>query len=175
MRRSIIFVGFMDRTGESLMERKNQAKSVSLVLLYMLSLSLAMVSVPSAMAVNETTQGTVSGTETWSGTMNLQGDVTVAEGAKLIVNAGTTVNIPFGKFIDVRGAICIGDTACGASAGSASSQARFIWSLPTDYTKEGRCAVAYADTNLAVSSDAACGSGMVIRSTIDQALSLIHI
>ena len=156
------------------MERKNQAKSVSLVLLYMLSLSLAMVSVPSAMAVNETTQGTVSGTETWSGTMNLQGDVTVAEGAKLIVNAGTTVNIPFGKFIDVRGAICIGDTACGASAGSASSQARFIWSLPTDYTKEGRCAVAYADTNLAVSSDAACGSGMVIRSTIDQAITSIN-
>ena len=65
----------------------------------------------------------------------LQDDVTVAEGSKLIINAGTTVNIPAGKFIDVEGAICIGDSACGASAGSASSQARFIWSTPTDYTK----------------------------------------
>ena len=48
---------------------------MSLVMLYMMSLMLAMVSVPSAMAVNETTQGTVTGTETWSGTMNLQDDV----------------------------------------------------------------------------------------------------
>ena len=90
-------------------------------MLYMTSLMLAMVAVPSATAVNETTQGIVSGTETWSGTMNLQGDVEVAEGAKLIVNAGTTVNIPAGNFIDVRGAICIGDAACGASAGSSSA------------------------------------------------------
>ena len=48
------------------MSRKNQTKSVSLVMLYMMSLMLAMVSVPSAMAVNETTQGTATGTETWS-------------------------------------------------------------------------------------------------------------
>ena len=33
---------------------------MSLVMLYMMSLMLAMVSVPSAMAVNETTQGTVT-------------------------------------------------------------------------------------------------------------------
>ena len=139
MRRSIIFVAFMDKAGESPMSQRNRTKSVSLVMLYMLSLMLAMVSVPSAMAVNETTQGTVTGTETWSGTMNLQGDIEVAEGSKLIINAGTTVNIPYGKFIDVKGAICIGDASCGASAGSASSQARFIWATPTDYNKVGRC------------------------------------
>ena len=172
MRRSIIFVAFMDRTGELLMSEKNRTKSVSLVMLYMMSLLMVMVSVPAASAVNETTQGTVSGTETWSGTMNLQGDVEVAEGAKLIVNAGTTINIPFGKFIDVKGAICVGDTACGASAGSSSSQARFIWSLPTDYTKTGRCLV--TDSNVLNNPDAACGSGVIIRDTIDQSITSIN-
>ncbi len=172
MRRSIIFVAFMDRTGELLMSEKNRTKSVSLVMLYMMSLLMVMVSVPAASAVNETTQGTVTGTETWSGTMNLQGDVEVAEGAKLIVNAGTTINIPFGKFIDVKGAICVGDTACGASAGSSSSQARFIWSLPTDYTKTGRCLV--TDSNVLNNPDAACGSGVIIRDTIDQSITSIN-
>ena len=154
------------------MSEKNQMKSVSLVMLYMMSLLMVMVSVPAATAVNETTQGTVSGTETWSGTMNLQGDVEVAEGAKLIVNAGTTINIPFGKFIDVKGAICIGDTACGASAGSSSSQARFIWSLPTDYTKVGRCL--NEQSNVLNNPDAACGSGLIIRNTIDQSITSIN-
>ena len=172
MRRSIIFVAFMDRTGELLMSENNRTKSVSLVMLYMMSLLMVMVSVPAASAVNETTQGTVTGTETWSGTMNLQGDVEVAEGAKLIVNAGTTINIPFGKFIEVKGGICIGDAACGASAGSSSSQARFIWSLPTDYTKTGRCLV--ADSNVLNNPDAACGSGLIIRDTIDQAVTSIN-
>ena len=166
MRRSIIFVASMDTIGESPMSRKNQTKSVSLVLLYMTSLLLAMVSVPSAMAVNETTQGTVTGTETWSGTMNLQDDVTVAEGSKLIINAGTTINIPHGKFIDVQGAICIGDSNCGASQGSASSQARFIWSTPTDYTKTGRCL--NTQSNVLNNPDTACGSALIIRDTIDQ-------
>ena len=165
-------MAFMDITGEFLMSKENRTKSVSLVMLYMMSLLMVMVSVPAASAVNETTQGTVTGTETWSGTMNLQGDVEVAEGAKLIVNAGTTINIPFGKFIDVKGAICIGDAACGASPGSSSSQARFIWSLPTDYTKTGRC----LDTNSNVlnNPDAACGSGLIIRDTIDQSITSIN-
>ena len=172
MRRSIIFVAFMDKAGESPMSQRNRTKSVSLVMLYMLSLMLAMVSVPSAMAVNETTQGTVTGTETWSGTMNLQGDIEVAEGSKLIINAGTTVNIPYGKFIDVKGAICIGDASCGASAGSASSQARFIWATPTDYNKVGRCL--NNNSNVLNNPDAACGSGMIIRDTIDQAITSIN-
>ena len=154
------------------MSQRNRTKSVSLVMLYMMSLMLAMVSVPSAMAVNETTQGTISGTETWSGTMNLQGDIEVSEGSKLIVNAGTTVNIPHGKFIDVKGAICIGDASCGASPGSASSQARFIWSTPSDYNKVGRCL--NNNSNVLNNPDAACGSGMIIRDTIDQAITSIN-
>ena len=120
------------------MSRNLKAKSVSLIMLYLVSIMIGMAAVPTVQAVNETTQGTVTGTETWSGTMNLQGDVTVAEGAQLIINAGTTVNIPYGKYIDVEGAICIGDTACGASAGSSSSKARFMWQTPTDYDKVGR-------------------------------------
>ena len=52
------------------MSENNRTKSVSLVMLYMMSLLLVMVSVPAASAVNETTQGTVTGTETWSGTMH---------------------------------------------------------------------------------------------------------
>ena len=72
------------------MSRNLKTKSVSLIMLYLVSIVIGMAAVPTAQAVNETTQGTVTGTETWSGTMNLQDDVTVAEGAKLIVNAGTT-------------------------------------------------------------------------------------
>ncbi len=154
------------------MSRRKQAKSVSLVLLYMVSIMIGLVSLPTAMAVNETTSGTVTGEETWTGTMNLQGDVEVAEGAKLVINAGTTINIPYGKFIDVKGAICIGDTSCGASAGSASSQARFMWALPTDYNKVGRCYI--NGSNLFTNGDAACGSGLVIRDTIDQSITSIN-
>tara|TARA_Y100000766_G_scaffold2099_1_gene1682 strand:+ start:19001 stop:23233 length:4233 start_codon:yes stop_codon:yes gene_type:complete len=104
--------------------------------------------------------------------MNLNGDVTVAEGAKLIVNAGTTVNIPYGNMIDVEGAICIGDTSCGSSSGSASNQARFIWSSPSDYTILGNC-YSNNSNDPNYNGDTACGSGMVIRSTIDQAITSI--
>ena len=71
--------------------------------------------------------------------------------------SGTTVNIPYGKHIDVEGAICVASTSCGASSdGSASSKTRFTWTLPTDYTIRGSCVV---------SIDTACGGGMVIRNT----------
>lgn len=150
------------------MSEHTSRKSLSLVALLLISSLAGLVTLPSASAVNETTVGTVTGTETWTGTMNLQGDVTVAEGSKLIINAGTTINIPYGSFIDVEGAICIGSTACGASAGSASNQARFIWSVPSasDYEKNGRCFV--NGSNTYTNSDAGCGSGMIIRKTIDQ-------
>jgi hypothetical protein len=150
------------------MSEHTSRKSLSLVALLLLSSLAGLVALPSASAVNETTVGTVTGVETWTGTMNLAGDVTVAEGSKLIINAGTTVNIPYGAFIDVEGAICIGTTACGASAGSASNQARFVWSVPsaTDYEKEGRCFV--NGSNTYTNTDAGCGSGMIIRKTIDQ-------
>ena len=150
------------------MSEYTSQKSLSLVALLLLTSLAGLVTLPTASAVNETTVGTITGTETWTGTMNLQGDVTVAEGSKLIVNAGTTINIPYGSFIDVEGAICIGSTSCGASAGSASNQARFIWSVPSasDYEKTGRCYV--NGSNTYTNSDAGCGSGLIIRKTIDQ-------
>ena len=114
----------------------------------------------SAAGINQTTSGTLNGQETWSGTHTLTDNVTVASGASLVVSPGTTVNIPFGKHIDVQGGICIALKQCGASSdGSAATKTRFTWTLPTDYTVRGSCVI---------SIDTACGGGMVIRNTIDQ-------
>ena len=149
------------------MQFANVGKSVGLVGLLLTSLMIGLVTVPTASAVNETASGTIVTTETWSGTHTLTGDVTVAEGAKLVIQAGTTINIPAGVFIDVEGAICAGSAACGATQGSASSQVRFEWATPSDYSVTGRC---YQQGNqLLTNSDAACGSGVIIRSTINQA------
>ena len=76
------------------MQIANAGKSVGLVGLLLTSLMIGLVTVPTASAVNETSSGTILTTETWSGTHTLTGDVTVAEGAKLVINAGTTINIP---------------------------------------------------------------------------------
>jgi len=66
-----------------------KSKSVGLVSLFLLSLFVAMITtVPAVTAVNETSSGTITGTETWTGVMNLDGDLVVAGGAKLIINAG---------------------------------------------------------------------------------------
>ena len=149
------------------MQIANAGKSVGLVGLLLTSLMIGLVTVPTASAVNETSSGTILTTETWSGTHTLTGDVTVAEGAKLVINAGTTINIPAGVFIDVEGAICAGSASCGASQASASSQIRLNWANPADTKVTGICSV--PQNNLLNNPDAACGSGVVIRSTINQA------
>ncbi|MEC8540896.1 MAG: right-handed parallel beta-helix repeat-containing protein, partial [Candidatus Thermoplasmatota archaeon] len=140
-------------------------KSISMITLMFLSVMLSVISVPvaSAAGINETTGGLVNGQETWTGTHTLTDSVTVSPGASLIVNAGTTINIPYGKHIDVEGAICVASVACGAPAdGSASSKVSFVWTLPTEseYLSRGSCQA---------SVDAACGSGVIIRNTIDEA------
>ena len=140
-------------------------KSLSMVALMFMSVMLSMISVPTASAavINQTTEGLLNGQETWTGTHTLTDNVTVAPGASLVVNAGATINIPYGKYIDVRGAICVAGRICGAPAdGSASNAVTFEWSLPsqTEYQVRGDC---YG------SVDAACGSGIVIRNTIDEA------
>jgi len=156
----------------SILNNTTSRKSISLVALLLLSILTGLITIPTVSAVNETKSGIISGEETWTGTMNLNGDVFVAEGAKLIVNAGTTINIPYGNYIDVEGAICIGDSSCGASSGSAGNQARFVWSTPTDYTIIGRC-YSNSTNDPNYNGDTGCGSGMVIRSTIDQAITSI--
>ena len=144
------------------MSNKKSGKSISLVMLLILSslTGMLVLSNSSAAGINQTTFGTLNGQETWSGTHTLTDNVTIASGASLVVSTGTTVNIPFGKHIDVQGAICVASTSCGASSdGSASSKTRFTWTLPSDYTIRGACAA---------NVDAACGGGMIIRDTIDQ-------
>ena len=76
----------------SILKNTTSHKSISLVALLLLSTLTGLIAIPTASAVNETKSGIISGTETWTGTMNLNGDVVVAEGAKLIVNAGTVIN-----------------------------------------------------------------------------------
>ena len=147
--------------GQKMSNRKS-GKSISLVMLLILSSLTGLLILPnsSAAGINQTTSGMLNGQETWSGTHTLTDNVTVASGASLVVSAGTTVNIPFGKHIDVQGAICVASTSCGATSdGSSATKTRFTWTLPTDYTIRGPCVV---------SIDAACGGGMVIRNTIDQ-------
>ena len=80
------------------MNEMRTAKSLSLVMLMVVSTTLAILIpvAPGAMAANETSYGEITGTETWSGTHTLTGDVRVAGGAKLIINAGTTIQIPNG-------------------------------------------------------------------------------
>ena len=165
--------GYGRKEEVSIMNNSTSRKSISLVALLLLSILTGLITIPTVSAVNETKSGTISGIETWTGTVNLNGDITVAEGAKLIINAGTTINLPPGTFIDVEGAICIGESSCGASSGSAGSQARFIWATPTDYTVTGRC-YSNSSNNPNYNGDAGCGSGMIIRSTIDQAITSIN-
>ena len=57
----------------------NVGKSVGLVGLLLTSLMIGLVTVPTASAVNETSNGEILTTETWSGTHTLTGDVAVAE------------------------------------------------------------------------------------------------
>ena len=147
--------------------------SISLVTLLLLSLMVGMVTVPTVSANNETKSGIVVGTETWSGTHTLNGDVEVAEGAKLIINAGTTVNVPAGVFLNIKGAICAGDAACGATQGSQSSPVRFLWGTPSNWSAEGRCYSPNSQVPL-YNTDAACGGGMIIRNTIDEAITSLN-
>ena len=64
------------------MSGRRPLSSISLVTLLLMSLMVGMVTVPTVSANNETKNGVVVGTETWSGTHTLTGDVEVAEGAK---------------------------------------------------------------------------------------------
>ena len=149
-----------------------KSKSIGLVSLFLVSLFVAMASTaPNVAAVNETSSGTITGTETWTGVMNMDGDLLVAGGAKLIINAGTTINIPADKNIRIEGSICAGDSSCGASQASTGSPIRFIWADPAAPApnQTGRCYVTGV-----LNPDMACGSGIYLAPTIDQSLTKLN-
>jgi len=125
-----------------------------------------MIQIPTASAV--TTSGEIISSETWSGTVNLDGNLTVAEGAKLIINAGTTVNIPAGDRIIVEGSICAGDSSCGASPASTGNPIRLHWATPPG-EGTGNCYI-----NPLNNPDTACGSGLFLDYTIDRALTKLN-
>ena len=89
-------------------------KSISMITLMFLSVILSVISVPvaSAAGINETTGGLVNGQEHGREPYTYRQCYGIP-GASLIVNAGTTINIPYGKHIDVEGAICVASVACG--------------------------------------------------------------
>ena len=151
--------------GDVMSNSIQRTKSIGIVSIFLLSLFVAMATtVTPVTAINETKSGTITGTETWTGGHNLDGDVLVAGGAKLIINAGTTIQMPAGSNINIQGSICAGDSSCGASQASTGSPIRFIWADAPASNQTGRCYV----TGI-WNPDLSCGEGIYIDSTIDQA------
>ncbi|MCH2636775.1 MAG: Ig-like domain-containing protein [Candidatus Thalassarchaeum sp.] len=121
---------------------------------------------PTAMATNETTSGTISGTEVWTGSHTLTDTVIVATGANLIVQPGTTVTMPNGTYLDVRGGLCAGDIACGANGmASNSSRITFNWQDPSNASATGSCYGIFSGNHY--NRDPSCNEGILLRSTVD--------
>ena len=151
------------------MPRSQRRRSHFIVMLMLTSLFVALVG-PAApvSANNETTSGTISGTETWWGNHALTGDVVIASGAKLIIQPGTTVTFPNGTYLDVRGNLCAGVMACGA-AGNANTAQRinFRWTDPANGSATGECyGMSHGNQQIWV-RDPSCYEGVLIRNTID--------
>jgi len=149
------------------MEETYRNKSLLLSFLMLTSVMVGLVGLmPTALAANETSNGTITGTEVWSGSHTLTGDVIVATGANLIVQPGTTVTIPNGTIIDVRGGLCAGDVACGANGmASNSSRITFNWQEPTNASAIGACYGIFSGNHY--NRDPSCNEGILLRSTVD--------
>ena len=149
------------------MEETHRKKSLFLSFLMLTSVMVGLVGLmPTAVAANETTSGTITGTEVWSGSHTLTGSVIVSTGANLIVQPGTTVTMPNGTIIDVRGGLCAGDVACGANGmASNSSRITFNWQDPANASATGYCAGLF--NNQHYNRDPSCNEGILLRSTVD--------
>jgi len=132
------------------------------------TMSVAISFVPAVSAFNETNgspgNDVVNGVEIWRNSHTLVGNVTVPAGATLKINAGASISFTAGSALIVDGAICAGDTACGAAAGGTIS---FSWQNPADETQSTWC------LDEEFSWDASCGEGVVLNSGIDEAISSI--
>jgi len=138
-------------------------------LMILSTMSVAISFVPTASAFNETNgspgNDVVNGVEVWRNSHTLVGNVTVPAGATLKINAGTSVSFTAGSALIVNGAICAGDTTCGAASGGTIS---FTWQAPLDETQSTWC------VDEEFSWDASCGEGVVLNSGIDESISSIQ-
>ncbi len=156
----------------SYMGDNTKAHSTLLVFLMVSSILVLLIGPASIVSANnETESGTITGTETWSGVHQLTGDVTIATGAQLIINPGTTISMSNGTHIDVRGSICAGESSCGAASNANPSQKIiFQWSEPLISNATGDC-VGLTQNNQEISiTDPSCYEGIFIRSSIDLSL-----
>ena len=149
-----------------------RARSTLLVFLLVSSILISFIGPASTVAAsNETSVGTITGTETWSGLHQLTGDVTIATGAQLIINPGTTISASNGTHIDVRGSICIGAISCGASSNANPNQKiTFQWSDPVNSSATGECLGMEENGQEITVTDPSCSEGILIRSSIDLSL-----
>ncbi len=138
------------------------------MILSSMSVAISFSPIVSANSINQTDGSAgndeINGIEVWRNTHSLVGNVTVPPGAKLIINAGASITLAAGSALIVDGAICAGDTGCGATAGGTIS---FTWQSPADETQSTWC------EDLEFSWDASCGEGIVLNSGIDEAISSI--
>ena len=124
----------------------------------------------SASAVNETTSGVILNTETWAGVHELTGDVSVATGAKLIINPGATIIFPNGTNLDVRGSLCAGSSSCGASSNADEAMRITLrWNDPVNSSAIGECYGMTSGNQEITIDDPSCNEGVLMRSSIDLA------
>ena len=147
--------------------RKRSSVSLSCLFLLSIVVSLALPA-DTVLASNETTEGTITGTETWAGTHTLTGDVTIAPGAKLIIHAGSTVIFPNGTHIDVRGSLCAGATSCGSPTNAGPTMKITLrWNEPANASATGECyGMSYSNQEIWI-DDPSCSEGILMRSSID--------
>ena len=151
------------------MARGERTRSSLLVFLMLTSVFVALVGPATpVVAANDTTSGTISGTEVWQGSHDLTGDVVVSSGAKLIIQPGTTVTFPNGTHLDARGSICIGASSCGASGNANTAQKiTFRWTEPSNSSARGECYGMSNGNEEIFIEDPSCFEGVLIRDSID--------
>lgn len=153
------------------MGRDKKMRSFCLTGLFLFSILLSLaLPAGTVSASNETTSGTITGTETWAGVHTLTGDVTIAPGAKLIINPGATIEFPNGTHLDVRGSLCAGVASCGASSNAGPAmRINLRWSEPVNASATGECyGMSYGNQEIWI-ADPSCSEGILMRSSIDLA------
>lgn len=151
------------------MARRDELSSTILVMLLLTSVFIALVGPASPVAAsNETTSGTITGTEYWQGNHVLTGDVVISSGAKLVIEPSTNVIFPNGTHLDARGSLCIGMSSCGASGNANSAQKiTFSWEEPENSSAEGECnGISQGQFEITI-TDPSCYEGLIIRDSID--------